>query len=48
MRGVFEKIHAAAAADCPVLIVGETGTGRSSWPVRIHRLSSRASAHSCR
>ena len=43
MRAVFEKMHAAAAADCPVLIVGETGTGKELVARAIHRLSSRAS-----
>jgi DNA-binding NtrC family response regulator len=43
MRAVFEKIRAAAAADCPLLIVGETGTGKELVARAIHRLSSRAS-----
>jgi DNA-binding NtrC family response regulator len=43
MRAVFEKIGAAAAADCPVLIVGETGTGKELVARAIHRLSARAS-----
>ncbi|HSF31839.1 MAG TPA: sigma-54 dependent transcriptional regulator [Candidatus Tectomicrobia bacterium] len=43
MRHVFARIRAAAAADCPVLIAGETGTGKELVARAIHRLSSRAS-----
>jgi two-component system response regulator HydG len=42
MREIFEKIRAAASADCPVLIIGETGTGKELVARAIHDLSPRA------
>jgi len=42
MREVFEKIRAAAGVDSPVLIAGETGTGKELVACAIHRLSVRA------
>ena len=42
MRGVFEKIRAVAAVDSPVLIVGDTGTGKELVARAIHGLSPRA------
>lgn len=42
MREVFEKIRAVAGVDSPVLIVGETGTGKELVARAIHGLSPRA------
>ncbi len=42
MREVFEQIRAAAGVDSPVLIVGETGTGKELVARAIHGLSPRA------
>jgi DNA-binding NtrC family response regulator len=41
MQQVFRKLLKAAAADYPVLIVGETGVGKQTVAQQIHRLSSR-------
>lgn len=41
MRGVIDKAHAASASDIPVLIVGETGTGKEVLARAIHRGSQR-------
>ena len=41
MQQVFRKLLKAAAADHPVLIVGESGTGKQLVAKQIHRLSSR-------
>ncbi|CAI9085701.1 sigma-54-dependent Fis family transcriptional regulator [Candidatus Methylacidiphilum fumarolicum] len=41
MRRVQKTIGFAAASDCPVLIVGETGTGKELVAKAIHRHSSR-------
>ena len=43
MRGVFSKIVAIAAVDHPVLILGETGTGKELAARSLHRRSPRAS-----
>jgi DNA-binding NtrC family response regulator len=42
MQEVFQKIRAAAGVDSPVLIVGETGTGKELVARAIHNLSGRA------
>src|SRR5882672_4483471 len=41
MQQVFRKLLKAAAVDYPVLIVGESGTGKRLVAEQIHRLSSR-------
>jgi DNA-binding NtrC family response regulator len=41
MQQVFKKLVKAAAADSPVLIIGEPGTGKTLVAAHIHRLSSR-------
>ncbi|TFE66324.1 sigma-54-dependent Fis family transcriptional regulator [Methylacidiphilum sp. Yel] len=41
MRRVQKTIGFAAASDCPVLVVGETGTGKELVAKAIHRHSSR-------
>jgi PAS domain S-box-containing protein len=41
MRDVFERLHAAAACDVPVLVRGEPGTGRSHAARLVHSLSRR-------
>ena len=42
MRTVMEHARLAASNDCPVLIMGETGTGKGKLANWIHRSSSRA------
>jgi len=42
MREVFEKIRIASQTDSPVLITGETGTGKELVAEAIHNLSRRA------
>jgi DNA-binding NtrC family response regulator len=42
MQKVVERARAAAATDAPVLIVGETGTGKERLARAIHRASNRA------
>lgn len=42
MQEVFQRIRAAAGVDSPVLIVGETGTGKELVAQAIHGLSARA------
>jgi two-component system nitrogen regulation response regulator GlnG len=42
MREVFEKIKIASQTDSPVLITGETGTGKELVAEAIHNLSRRA------
>ena len=44
MRAVFEVIARVAEADVPVLLTGETGTGKSTIAAALHARSSRASA----
>ncbi len=41
MRGVMEKVVAASRSDVPVLLVGETGTGKEVLARMIHRRSQR-------
>lgn len=41
MQHVYQQIEQAAATDIPVLIVGETGTGKDLTAQAIHRRSSR-------
>lgn len=42
MQDVFEQIEVAAKTDLPVLIIGETGTGKELVARAIHSLSSRS------
>lgn len=42
MRQVYEEIDVAAGADAPVLISGETGTGKELAARAVHRLSRRS------
>ena len=42
MRGVYRQIRQAAATDIPVVISGETGTGKDLAAQAIHQISSRA------
>jgi DNA-binding NtrC family response regulator len=42
MRQVYEEIDVAAGADAPVLISGETGTGKELAARAVHQLSRRA------
>jgi DNA-binding NtrC family response regulator len=44
MRSVYRQIRQAAATDIPVLLSGETGTGKELAARAIHELSTRASA----
>jgi DNA-binding NtrC family response regulator len=44
MRRVFQQIVKAAAVDVPVLITGETGTGKDLVAAAIHKLSERKNA----
>ncbi len=44
MRSVLEEIRLAAAADAPILIQGETGSGKLLIAETIHRLSRRSAA----
>ncbi|MBR9979500.1 MAG: sigma-54-dependent Fis family transcriptional regulator, partial [Desulfatitalea sp.] len=46
MRSVYRQIRQAAATDIPVLLSGETGTGKELAAQAIHELSSRA-AQAC-
>jgi DNA-binding NtrC family response regulator len=45
MQEVYRQIRQAAATDVPVLLTGETGTGKDLAAEAIHRLSSRSSGH---
>ena len=42
MRQLEDEIACLRAADCPVLILGETGTGKTMLARRIHELGARA------
>ncbi len=42
MQEVYDAIDVAAASDAPVLITGETGTGKELSATAIHRLSARS------
>src|SRR5262249_27139812 len=42
IRAVLEQVDVVAASDMPVLILGETGTGKESIARRIHQKSGRA------
>lgn len=44
MQNVYQLIHQAAATDIPVLLTGETGTGKDLAAQTIHRLSKRKEA----
>ena len=41
MQSVLRYVESIAASPKPILIVGESGTGKDSWPRPIHRLSGR-------
>jgi DNA-binding NtrC family response regulator len=41
MQKVFDDLHQAASSDVPVLILGETGTGKDLVAKAIHRISTR-------
>lgn len=43
MQGILTIVRAVASLDCPVLIVGETGTGRDTIAGTIHSLGSEVS-----
>lgn len=45
MRDVIRKVEAIAALDIPILLLGETGTGKSMLAQYIHRRSPRKDAH---
>lgn len=45
MRSVIQRILEAAAADIPVLITGETGTGKDLVAMAIHKRSKRKDRH---
>ena len=42
MRGIRSKLGRLAASDCPVLLIGETGTGKGMLAREIHATSSRS------
>lgn len=42
LKFVFEKVHQVALTDSPVLLTGETGTGKELAAHAIHEMSSRA------
>jgi len=43
MNKIKESLQAISESDLPILIEGETGTGKSLFAKQIHRLSGRAS-----
>lgn len=43
LRGVVERVEQVASTDAPVLLLGETGSGKEVIAREIHRLSRRAS-----
>ena len=43
MRGLSRRVRQAALADCPVLVTGETGTGKELVARSVHSLSKRGS-----
>jgi PAS domain S-box-containing protein len=45
IRGVLHQAEQVAAANCPVLISGATGTGKELIAQQIHRLSARKGPH---
>ena len=45
MRSVYRQIRQAAMTDIPVLLTGETGTGKDLAATAIHQLSERAAYH---
>ncbi len=44
MQAVRERLERIAAADCTVLVIGETGTGKERIAEQLHRHSARAAA----
>jgi PAS domain S-box-containing protein len=45
MKKIFKKVQKAARAECPVLLTGETGVGKSVFAKLIHNLSQRKNNH---
>jgi formate hydrogenlyase transcriptional activator len=45
LQSVFEQVRAAAPTDCPVLIEGETGTGKELIARAIHEFSARRNSN---
>ena len=46
MQALFDRIRRVAPYDVPVLILGETGTGKELVAAALHRLSRRRGARS--
>ena len=44
MRDIRSRLRVLARSDCPVLLVGETGTGKGLLAREIHATSSRAAS----